>query len=586
MGLQASERVDRVFPRVLVTVWCVAAALTALSVFHGGTLQLAGIRVSLRNASRPFLVLAAISLLLVHLRPAHAARLRDGVRCVTSAVPAWCVALALAALVVAVGSGFGSDVASGADSYGYITHAEMLSEGRLRRPESTLAAGATWPNSRRSLAPLGWLPAETGSLTPVYPPGYPSLMAAARLIHPRAMFAVVPLAGAVTLVAVMVLARAIGHSNVGVAAAALLASSPAFLMSLVVPMSDLPATASWAVATALAIGRTRWSAIGAGTAGGLALLIRPNLLPLSIGILALAAMQGSDTRQRLFRSSLVALGLAAGAVLVAAFQWEYYGSPTANGYGRMNDLFALGHGRTNVVQFSRWLFETHPMALLVASAAGAVWTMRRAAMPASLLWLLPALTFASYALYLPFDNWTYLRFLLPAFPVAMIWAAIGLRQVLGHLRDPMPSYAFVLTIAWCALAGVHEARVRGIFANAASVERFRSTSLDVARTLPPRSVVVTREFSGSLHYYAHVETLRWDWLDASGLEQAVRALRSQERQVFALLDLRSEAPEFERSHPGGASLRLEPLQTFSGSAERIALYRVTDVAAAVGVNPP
>ena len=401
-------------------------------------------------------------------------------------------------------------------------------------------------------------------MVPVYPPGYPLLMAGARLIHAQWMFAVVPLAGAATLLAVIFLARAIGRSDVGVAAAILLASSPAFLMSLVVPMSDMPATAAWAVATALAIGHSpradqrgtpnaersgishAWSAIGAGAAGGLALLIRPNLLPLSIGILLLASTPGSDRRQRWVRLLIVASGLAAGACLVAAFQWAYYGSPTANGYGRMADLFALRHWRTNVLQFTGWLFATQPRIVIVASVVGAVLTLRPRATPASRLLWLPGLTFACYVLYLPFDNWTYLRFLLPAFPVLMLWAAIGMRHVVSYLREPLPSYAFALTVAWCALAGVHEARVRNVFANAASVERFRSISLEVAKVIPPRSVVVTREFSGSLQYYAHVDTLRWDWLDASGLEQAVSALQSQERQVFALLDLRSEAPEFEK----------------------------------------
>ena len=571
MSQQDSERTNdftRWLPYALVPLWLLAAGLTTLAVLHGETLQVSGIRVSLRNASRPFLVLAAITLLLVHLRPVRAAHVRDSLRRVASTVPWWCVPLMLAVLVGAAGARFGSDVASGADSYGYVTQAEMLADGHLRRAESALAPAATWPNGRRSLTPLGWLPAEAGSMVPVYPPGYPLLMAGARLIHAQWMFAVVPLAGAATLLAVIFLARAIGRSDVGVAAAILLASSPAFLMSLVVPMSDMPATAAWAVATALALGHSpradqrgtpnaersgishAWSAIGAGAAGGLALLIRPNLLPLSIGILLLASTQGSDRRQRWVRLLIVATGLAAGAGLVAAFQWAYYGSATANGYGRMADLFELRHWRTNVLQFSDWLFTTHPRIVLVASVVGAVLTPPRATPASRLLWL-PGLTFACYVLYLPFDNWTYLRFLLPAFPVLMLWAAIGMRHVVSYLREPLPSYAFALTVAWCALAGVHEARVRNVFANAASVERFRSISLEVAKVIPPRSVVVTREFSGSLQYYAHVDTLRWDWLDASGLEQAVSALQSQERQVFALLDLRSEAPDFEKHHDPG-----------------------------------
>ena len=593
MSHERTDDFKRWLPYALVPLWLLAAGLTTLAVLHGESLQVSGVRVSLRNASRPFLALAAITLLLVLLRPARAAHVRDSLRRVASTVPWWCVPLMLAVLVGAAGVRFGSDEASGADSYGYVTQAEMLSGGHLERAESALAPAATWPNGRRSLAPLGWLPAEAGSMVPVYPPGYPLLMAGARLIHAQWMFAVVPLAGAATLLAVIFLARAIGRADVGVAAATLLASSPAFLMSLVVPMSDMPATAAWAVATTLALGHSpradqrrapnarsgishAWSAIGAGAAGGLALLIRPNLLPLSIGILLLAVTQGSDRRHRWVRLLIVGSGLAAGAVLVAAFQWAYYGSPTANGYGRMADLFARRHWRTNVLQFTAWLFTTHPRLVLVASAVGAVLTLRARATPASRLLWMPGLTFACYVLYLPFDDWTYLRFLLPAFPVLMLWAAIGMRHVVSYLREPLPSYAFALTVAWCALAGVHEARVRNVFANAASVERFRSISLEVAKVIPSRSVVVTREFSGSLQYYAHVDTLRWDWLDAAGLEQAVSTLQSQEREVFALLDLRSEAPDFEKHHdPRNTPLRLEHLQTFSGTVERVALYSVS-----------
>ena len=233
----------------------------------------------------------------------------------------------------------------------------------------------------------------------------------------------------------------------------------------------------------------------------------------------LASTQGSGRRQRSVRLLIVGAGLAAGAVLVAAFQWAYYGSPTANGYGRMATCsrFVIGDQR-GAVQRAGCSRRTR------GSSSWRLWWRRVD------LRDLPCRRRACSGcrahvrllrLYLPFDNWTYLRFLLPAFPVLMLWAAIGMRQVVGYLREPMPSYAFALTVAWCALAGIHEARVRNVFANAASVERFRSISLEVAKIIPPRSVVVTREFSGSLQYYAHVDTLRWDWLDASGLEQAV-----------------------------------------------------------------
>ena len=171
MSQHDSERTSnftRWLPYALVPLWLLAAGLTTLAVFHGESLQVSGVRVSLRNASRPFLVLAALTLLLVHLRPARAAHVRDSLRRVASTVPWWCVPLMLAVVVGAAGTRFGSDVASGADSYGYVTQAEMLSAGHLQRAESPLAPVATWPNGRRSLTPLGWLPSEAGSMVPVY----------------------------------------------------------------------------------------------------------------------------------------------------------------------------------------------------------------------------------------------------------------------------------------------------------------------------------------------------------------------------------------------------------------------------------
>ena len=50
---------------------------------------------------------------------------------------------------------------------------------------------------------------------------------------------------------------------------------------LMAPTSDVPASAAWAVSVACALGRTPGSAIVAGAAAAVAILIRPNIAPLA-----------------------------------------------------------------------------------------------------------------------------------------------------------------------------------------------------------------------------------------------------------------------------------------------------------------
>jgi hypothetical protein len=549
--------------------------LTSIAlVLQRTAIELAGVRISLRNPARPFVLAAVAMLVWAWLNPERCDALLQRTKRTIGRLPRWLAPLAIGALVVIAGLRAGASVASGADSYGYITQAEMLSEWRTRRPEPPLAASATWTDSRLSMAPLGWLPAEPGTQVPVYPPGYPLLMAAARTIDTRLMGVVVPVSGAVTMLALMAIAALVGRRELGWAAAVLLGTSPAFLMSLVVPMSDLPATAAWTVAMAAALAPGVSSALMAGLAGGMGILIRPNLLPLALAVIALSAASGRDSaRLRVWRAGAAAIGLGLGALCVAAFQWSYYGSPTANGYGRLEDLFAVRYWSTNVAQFSMWLMSTQATVALIGTGAAVLARARDAHRMPWLLLALPALTLACYLFYLPFDNWTYLRFLLPGLPIVMLWSAAGLAWVTRVAPGAAGRLAFVLLIVWCGLGQFHEARVRHVFANAASVQRFEDVSRAVQQRVPPASVVVTREFSGSLQYYAGLQTVRWDRLDAASLTRAVTQLQAAGLPVFALLDERSELPDFKTRFPDLLPSRLDVVQTYAGSAERITLYR-------------
>jgi 4-amino-4-deoxy-L-arabinose transferase-like glycosyltransferase len=96
------------------------------------------------------------------------------------------------------------------------------------------------------------------------------------------MFLVLPLCGATLVMATYGLGRRLGSANLGVIAAWLVATSPVVLAYMIQPMSDVPASAVWALAFYLLFGRQVGSAIGAGFVAGIATLIHPNHVPSAV----------------------------------------------------------------------------------------------------------------------------------------------------------------------------------------------------------------------------------------------------------------------------------------------------------------
>ena len=70
----------------------------------------------------------------------------------------------IAAGVCATSLSLGSHVASGADSYGYVSQARLWFQGSLIQPEP-LARLAAWPNAAATLAPLGTVRRRARSAT-------------------------------------------------------------------------------------------------------------------------------------------------------------------------------------------------------------------------------------------------------------------------------------------------------------------------------------------------------------------------------------------------------------------------------------
>lgn len=462
------------------------------------------------------------------------------------------VALLLAS-VVAVGLHWGTFVAGGSDSYCYLHQAQRWASGRLQVAEP-LALEAPWPDAALTFAPTGHRPSPTvpGAIVPICPAGLSMVMAAFVATGGRdAAFLVVPLFGALLIWATFLAGARFGP-RIGVASALVSASSPAFLYQLVQPMSDVPAAALWMLAVAAVTGTRRHAAALGGFAAGAAVLVRPNLLPLAIPLTMFLLWRPERAwADRLRGAATFAVCVAPGCVAVAVIQRAFFGSALSSGYGPLETLFAIDHVAPNAVRYASWLSQTHTPVWVVAAAAPLL-------LPGALTRLFLALFLVNLACYLPyvvFDDWSYLRFLLPTIPLVVVLVIASVDAVCRRFV-PVP-FGFaqgtpgasrgvaaraVVTIAALVLAvlWVREAGERHAFRLQAIESRFARAGTFVARRLPPNAMVITSWQSGSVRFYSGRKTLVWDALDPAWLDRAIEYVRLRGFEPFLLFEAREE----------------------------------------------
>jgi hypothetical protein len=473
------------------------------------------------------------------------------------------VAAAVAATAMAVGLVKGTRVAGSADSYGYVSQALLWLKGLPVQPEP-LAAAVPWPLAEWSLSPLGYRPGvEPGIIVPTYPPGLPLAMAAAAGIGgPSAVYWVVPLLGAAAVWLTYLLGRRCADAASGAAAALLVAASPVFLYQLVQPMSDVPVTAWWLLSL---WGAATGLPVVAGLGAAAAVLTRPNLAPLAALVMAAVLVHASSRRRgarAVLRATMeCALPLAAAAAFLAWLNTRLYGSPLLSGYGTAAGLFAAGNVPVNAGRYLRWLLDTQTPAVLLGLAAPfMVWFGRRrtpGAPSSAPGWLglgFAALVVACYLPYSPFEEWWYLRFLLPALPVLLILAS----SVLVRLVSATPAaFRAPLFVAGVALLGWHyvaTASERSAFALDRLESRYLAAGAFASRELPANAVLLSVQESGPLRMYGLRTTLRFDHLDPQGLDNAVRFLDRAGYRPYFVLEAWEETQfrdRFARSSPLG-----------------------------------
>ena len=452
------------------------------------------------------------------------------------------VALVAALAVAFVGLHHGTYAAGGSDSSCYALMADAFASGRLQ-PASELAARVPWPDAPKTFTPGGFVTSETNpsASVPVCAPGFSVLLAPLIVAGGRdAMFILTPVAGATLVWLTFVAGRAIGGPLSGAMAAVLVAASPIVLYQIVQPMNDVTTAALW-MATFVAFLRRRLML--AGFFCGLALLVRPNLLPLAVvtgfavalGIRDLGVGIRSGTR---FLAAAIPFGL-----LVLWLNNSLYGNPLRTGYGDLGHLFSLSAFSVNISRYFGWLIETHTPFPLLAFAAPFAAPREQRAHVALAIGLILA-TCIIYFLYTPFEDWSFLRFLLPAITLMIVLASVvSVHTLTRVLSSRLCVFASVVLTVALGIFLVRTAEDRLAFNMKYLERRYRSAGLVVRDRLPANAVVLSVWDSGAVRFHGRKEALVWAGLDPAWLNRSIAWLDAHGRTPYILVESWEE-PQF------------------------------------------
>ena len=505
---------------LIVLAWGLVVMLTG-----GIDARIGGLVVRSRD---PFRAIAAgLTLLLLHvvLSPAGWRRATDRLsRRLGTAAPVIAAAAALLLSVHAVRHG--AFVAGSADAYGYVSQAHGWAQGTLPRGEP-LPIAVPWPSGDASLAPLGYRRGlQPHTIVPTYAPGLPLMMAAATFVAGACgPFLVVPLCAALVVWLTFRLGRRTGGVAAGVLAALFVTISPVVVFQALWPMSDIPAAALWTGATLAALGDRRRSAVASGLWAAAGLLVRPNLPVVPLVLLAHLVIS-SRGRERWIRGALFCAAVAPAAIGIAALNAAWYGAPWNSGYGAAGDLYSVGNVVANLARYPVWLWQTQSPLVLLALVPLFPWF--RADADVRALRLCAALflaTLGSYLVYSPFEEWWYLRFLLPALPALLVLMSVGLRSVGRRIPEPWGRLAVAaVTVVLIGQAMRFNGR-HGMFGPVKEGEsRYADVGTYVHDALPGNAVVLTVQASGGVRYYGGRLTIRWDLIDRDWTARAATEL--------------------------------------------------------------
>jgi hypothetical protein len=163
------------------------------------------------------------------------------------------------------------------------------------------------------------------------------------------------------------------------------------------------------------------------------------------------------------------------------------------------------------------------------------------------MWLCAALfasTLASYLVYTPFEEWWYLRFLLPAIPAFFVLMAAGIVFTARRLPPAWARLTVVATVMILVTVTTRYTKAHAAPDPLGDAERrYADVGVFVSQFLPADAVILAVQESGSARHYGGRMTIRWDLIDRDWTTRAPSELQRLDLHPYLLIE-DFELPQF------------------------------------------
>ena len=372
-----------------------------------------------------------------------------------------------------------------------------------------------------------------------------------------------------------------------------MAFSPLLLSQVVQSMSDIPATGLWTLALLAAMaGRP----LGAGAVSGLAIAIRPSLLPLAgIVALLLAIWSERGLRAAAAFAALVkfALAMAPAVAALAWIQWSLYSNPLASGHGTFAEMFSSTNVLPNIRAYAMRVLtgETPALALIAASLVTLVVGRRVRRVQRAKPALRPRRP-RSYRPCVSPCSWRCpcWRVIWPTAcsvigricvfssrsgPPALAAAGAVIGNASLRLSPAIRTQLLLLVLTLVSARNVVTAAHEGSFTLWVDASRYGTAGRYLEAVLPKNAVIVASQHSGSASYYTGRPIVRWDSLHV-GFDEALDDLARLGRRPVIVVEDWEEAL-LRQKFPASTFARLDwPARADFGRTTRVRLFDPAD----------
>ena len=397
--------------------------------------------------------------------------------------------------------------AAGSDSSGYLNNARLLSNGQLIIEQRSIRGQPSEALPSYAFVPLGFMPAPNHQMVPTYPMGLSLMIMGVSYLtgwtHAADVTLLLNALGSV--VVIYFLARLSGLSrSLAFLATIILGSSTIFICQALVGMSDVPALAWCSLAILLAMltrQEDRW-ALASGAAVAMSVLVRPSdalvVVPVAIAI-------GLRWRRWVW----LCVGGLPGVIFGSLLNLELYGSIFKTGYGDVGGLFEPEYVPLGLAAYARWLPEMLTPGIFAIVLAPLCLRSRQRVLAILGGWIFILLGFYSAYLF-THENWTYMRFPLPAFGAMIILMLLIYQEGLRKLGSTARWAVSVAGLAFALIWNGYWMISYGALNFARGEKNYFLASEWVNANLPENAVLLAMQTSGALLYYTKFTFVRWD----------------------------------------------------------------------------